>query len=262
MAVFNAEKYIKKSITSMLHQSYADWELLIINDGSTDNTEEIILQIKDPRIRYFKQANKGVSAARNVGLQHLRGDYFCFLDADDALPPNSLEIRLKQFQTNPQVSFVDGHVSIRDQELHTETSHYKPSIKGNIFNDLVRLNTSCYFGPSWMIKRDPSREYKLIEGLSHAEDLCFYLSLAKDGLYDYVEEEVLWYRKGHTSAMSNVKGLEKGYNFYYDYAKSLGAEKKDLTYLKWRLRRIIFLSYLFDTKSPWAALKSLFHNYK
>lgn len=262
MAAYNAEKFINDAINSVIEQSFTDWELLIVNDGSSDTTERLILQFQDPRIRYFKQINKGVSSARNLGLEKMRGDFFCFHDADDVLPPNSLNVRLNQFQKNPNINFVDGWVSVRDQELKTETYRYIPSLKGKIFNELVRLNTHCYFGPSWMIKRDPEQTYRMIEGLSHAEDLCFYLALAKEGNYDFVDEEVLWYRKGHTSAMSNVKGLEKGYYYYYTYAKTLGAEKKDLNYLKWRLRRIIFLSYLFDNNAPWHALKSLFHNYR
>lgn len=262
MPVYNAVNFIQIAIESVIAQSYSNWELIIINDGSTDSTIEITLSFLDKRIKYFEQENKGVSAARNVGLEKMKGEYFCFLDADDALPPNSLEVRIRKFFENQEITFIDGRVSVRDQYLKSEIGKFVPAKRGQIFNDLVRLNETCYFGPSWLIKRKPNKIYKMIEGLSHAEDLCFYLSLAKDGLYDYVDEEVLWYRKGHTSAMSNVKGLEKGYHFYFDYAKSLGAEKKDLTYLKWRLRRIIFLSYLFDNKAPWAALKSIFHKYK
>ena len=66
-----------------------------------------------------------------------------------------------------------------------------------------------------MIKVEENTAYQFQKGLTHGEDLCFYLSIAKGRKYGYVEEEILWYRKGHNSAMSNVEGLEKGYHFYY-----------------------------------------------
>lgn len=262
MPVYCGEKFIEEAIRSVLDQTYPHWELLIINDGSTDNTEEIVLQIKDPRIRYFKQPNKGVSAARNVGLEKMKGDYFCFLDADDVLPPKSLEHRVNKFYTNPDIKFVDGVISFRDNQLEEELFRYKPSIRGSVFSNLVKLDINCFAGNTWMVKRELNKVYKFIEGLTHSEDICFYLSLAKVGLYDYVDEEILWYRKGHNSAMRNIRGLETGYHFYYSYAKSIGAVPSDLTYLRWRLRRIIFLSYLFDAKDLGRAVKSLFHVYK
>src|SRR5690606_24934270 len=128
MPAYNATTYIADAIESVLHQTHPHWELLIINDGSKDNTEEIIKPfLSDSRIQYFKQENKGVSAARNVGLKNMKGDYFCFLDADDVLPPNSLADRLKIFQTNSQVKYVDGVVEKKDHSLKQILLIYIPA---------------------------------------------------------------------------------------------------------------------------------------
>ncbi len=90
MPAYNAEKCIGRAIASVLGQSRKDWELLVIDDGSTDGTDRVVSGFADPRLRYFYQENGGVSAARNRGIREAQGDYICFLDADDAWRENHL----------------------------------------------------------------------------------------------------------------------------------------------------------------------------
>lgn len=245
MPAYNAGKYISESIKSLQKQSHNRWELLVINDGSTDSTKEIILQFDDKRIYYFEQANKGVSAARNVGLANMRGDYFCFLDADDVLPPKSLESRIKVFGQFSDVDFVDGSVEIRNADLSNVLSTYQPSYKGNPHDLLARLDQRCFFGPSWMIRRKEGVNYQFKEGMTHGEDLLFYLSISEVGNYSYTPEVILHYRKNKGSAMSNLKGLEQGYMFFYQYVKNLfTVSTSTKSYLRRRIIRIMFLSYI------------------
>ncbi len=93
--VFNSEKYIAETIRSILSQTYTNIELIIVNDGSTDKSEDIILSFKDERIVYCKQENKGQAAASNFGLFKATGDYIKFFDADDIMNPIHLETQLK-----------------------------------------------------------------------------------------------------------------------------------------------------------------------
>lgn len=83
--VYNVEKYLKKCLDSILNQSYDNFEVIIINDGSTDSSEEIIKSYNDSRIKYYKQENKGLSIARNKGVEKSSGDYLLFVDSDDYL---------------------------------------------------------------------------------------------------------------------------------------------------------------------------------
>ncbi len=92
MPAYNSEKFIMKSIKSVLAQTYTDFELIVIDDGSTDGTKAQIEQFDDDRIRYIYQENAGVSAARNKGILESKGQYVCFLDSDDEWKPNHLEL--------------------------------------------------------------------------------------------------------------------------------------------------------------------------
>ena len=89
--VFNGEKYIKKCLESIINQTYKDIEIVIVNDGSTDDTKKIIESYKDKRIKLINQENMGLSLSRNVGIDNSKGDYLYFVDVDDYLEKDALE---------------------------------------------------------------------------------------------------------------------------------------------------------------------------
>src|SRR5690606_24677968 len=159
MPAYNAAAYIHEAAQSVLSQSYPMLELIVVNDGSSDNTEEIIGGFSDSRIRYFSQQNKGVSAARNLGLREMEGNYFCFLDADDFMPSNSLLSRLKIFESNENVDFVDGRIEVYDARLTKVVRVWKPEYQGNPLPDLLQMTGDSFFGLSWMIRRKPETSY-------------------------------------------------------------------------------------------------------
>jgi teichuronic acid biosynthesis glycosyltransferase TuaG len=108
MPAYNAAKYLRQAVESVLAQDYPHWELIIINDGSTDGTGKIAQSFTDQRVIYLEQPNGGVSTARNAGLARMHGEFFCFLDADDVMPQGSLSSRLKVFKEHPALVFVGG----------------------------------------------------------------------------------------------------------------------------------------------------------
>jgi glycosyltransferase involved in cell wall biosynthesis len=89
---FNRAKYLPSSIGSVLNQTFQDWELIVVDDGSTDNTQEVVESFNDPRITYVYQENAERSAARNNGIKHAKGEWICFLDSDDEYNPLHLPI--------------------------------------------------------------------------------------------------------------------------------------------------------------------------
>lgn len=249
MPAYNAASFIEEAIHSVLQQSYSNWELIIINDGSQDDTEAKILSFGDSRIRYFSQENQGVSAARNVGLANMRGDYFCFLDADDAYFPDSLEKRIQVLQQNPDVHFVDGYVHVTQDDLKTLIRVWKPQLR-QIFPRpyLMRLDRRIFITITWMIRRNPAVDYRFLSGMTHAEDLLFFIQYAKEGLYDYVNSPTTYYRVSGSTAMTNIKGLERGYfTLYRNILNIVGRGQFTFArrlYLRYRITRILFLSFL------------------
>ncbi|WP_051287219.1 glycosyltransferase family 2 protein [Algoriphagus mannitolivorans] len=107
---YNQGKYLAEAIESVINQSYSNWECVIINDGSKDNTEEVALSFvgKDPRIRYFSQANQGVAAARNKGLSEISGDFIQFLDADDYLHHGKFSTQVKRLEEELEIDVIFG----------------------------------------------------------------------------------------------------------------------------------------------------------
>jgi len=116
MAAYNAANYISESIQSILDQTFKNFELLIVNDGSTDETVNIIGNFKDPRIRLIhNDKNRGLTYTRNVALNEARGEYIAILDSDDVAIHNRLELQYNFFLEHPDFALCGGHGSVIDE---------------------------------------------------------------------------------------------------------------------------------------------------
>jgi glycosyltransferase involved in cell wall biosynthesis len=177
----------------------------------------------------------------------MKGDYFCFLDADDVLPPNSLEARLKVFEENPALTFVDGSVLFKDETLSQTNRIYRPRFTGNPLAELLQLSDSCFACPSWMIKRTEANAHiRMNEKITHGEDLLFYIEHARlGGMYGYTHEVVLQYRQHPHSAMRNLEALEKGYWQIYDQIKDWEEFTPELKRIyRYKVKKFMMLDYL------------------
>jgi glycosyltransferase involved in cell wall biosynthesis len=245
MPAYNAENYIAEAISSVIDQTYSNWELLIVNDGSIDKTESIVLSFQDERIRYFSQINLGVSAARNTALRNMKGTFFCMLDSDDLLPQNSIKLRIDKMNSSPEVEFLDGTVIVKNTTLDKTLKSFRFNHYGNPTKSLVRLDGNCFFGPSWMIRIVKDKHYCFDETITHGEELMLYLSVSNEGIYASIDDPILIYRKSKNSAMSNLRGLESGYKkILSEVMKMSYVSAEDKAYMKARINRIMFLSYL------------------
>ncbi len=108
ITLFNYEEYVAECITSCIEQTYENIEIIVIDDCSTDRSYEVAEKFKN-HIRLFQtDENRGYSHAKNVGIREAEGEYICFIDADDLLVPESLEVRMREFKENPSLGFVHG----------------------------------------------------------------------------------------------------------------------------------------------------------
>ena len=141
--VFNRSKILSTAIDSVLKQSYQDYELVIVDDGSQDNTREVVQTFNDPRIKYIYQENKGVCAARNTGISNAEGFYITFLDSDDKVEPEWLN-DFYQFSINKtaDIVFCDMKVYIWDGRVKVNKAQFRYNKEANN-NGMFMPGTFC-----------------------------------------------------------------------------------------------------------------------
>jgi glycosyltransferase involved in cell wall biosynthesis len=175
---YNQARFLGEAIESALSQTYKNFEVVVVDDGSDDHTSEVAARYG--RVRLVRQENKGLSAARNRGFAEGRGEYVVFLDADDRLLPDALEVGVGKLETHPNCAFVSGHCTLiavdgsalqTPHQFHIRKAHYRALLRGNyiwnpasvIYRSTV-LNSIGGFDPSV----SPSADYDL------------YLRIARD----------------------------------------------------------------------------------
>lgn len=125
--LYNKANYIKTTIESVLAQTYKDLEVIVVDDGSTDSSTEIVENIADDRIRLIRQSNAGVSAARNAGLKEAEGEWIAFLDADDEWLPAKLADQTQAIKAHQDLVWsASGFVMVRDNKIITEPERFDP----------------------------------------------------------------------------------------------------------------------------------------
>lgn len=259
MPTYNAEPYITEAVDSVLAQTYTNWELLLVNDGSTDGTAALIERFTDPRIRKFAKENGGIGSARNLAISHMRGEYLCFCDSDDKLPPNSIEARLNALLADPEASFSDGVVLVYDRQLEHVSRVFRPHFTGEPLLELVGMTGSCFLGTTWMIRLDPTMKLQFNTNVTHAEDLMFFMSIAAGRKYIHVDAEVYYYRITGHSTMSDVEGLANSLRYLEQWMKRTLPEvpRSMVRKFTWRRKRIIAGTF-YQQGKIWKAFKAIF----
>lgn len=254
----DAASYLNEAVQSVIDQEYTNWELLAIDNASSDGGGKLVSQFADPRIQLFSAAEPGVSKARNVGLDAAQGQFVCFLDADDRLPPQSLSSRVAALQQSPHADFCDGTVHFFDQHFQQQERTWRPSFSGKPLDELVKLTGSCFMGISWICRRTSIGNIRFPEGQTHSEDLSFYLQLASiGGDYIFVDVPVYEVRLRPDSAMSGIAGLESGYAAVAEQLPALYISEDVQRAFRRRVRRILFRTYLkrFRPGEAWRAFR-------
>lgn len=213
MPAFNAERYIARSIESALCQTYPHWELVVVNDGSMDQTAEIIAGFHDPRIRVFYQPNGGEAAARNTALQNTRGEYLTFLDADDLYLPDHLERIVQFFQDHPETGGVytnGAYINQDGERLKLLSDRRRGPFTGDIFAEVIR--SSDVFGAPLCValKTQVIREHSLTfdTRITIGPDWDFLAEYAEVATFEYIDAVTCLYRV-HPSQISTRTGSSK-----------------------------------------------------
>jgi glycosyltransferase involved in cell wall biosynthesis len=217
---FNCKRYIQETIDSVLNQSFENFELIIVDDGSTDGQFDLIFPYcqRDQRVRYVYQENKGVSSARNTGFNHSFGHYVAFLDSDDVWLPNNLELKV--------VKFAEGDFGLvhSDGYLMDENSLPKEGLmtgcEGMLLQGILEWKSTQVPGPSSiLVKREVLNTIGLFDtALSTSADHDFFLRVASRFAIGRVAKPTWKYRLHSMNMHKNISLME--HDILYVYRKA------------------------------------------
>jgi glycosyltransferase involved in cell wall biosynthesis len=201
--VYNTERFIADAIKSILAQTYRSFELIVVDDGSTDQTREIILSF--PSVKYLYQANSGVASARNRGVKTSCGEFLAFLDADDLWMPDKLSLQMAAFEADPTLEIVSGHVeqfvdTDMDPNLAQKYALYTAPLQG-------------YVPVAMLIKR---RAFEAIgifhESFQTAETISWVAGIVDKNLKVLILPDVVARRRIHGKNISMLNRKENNHN--------------------------------------------------
>jgi glycosyltransferase involved in cell wall biosynthesis len=208
ITTYNRARYLPEAILSAEAQSFADMEILVVDDGSTDETPEVLAGFGD-RIRVVRQENGGRSAARNTAIKEARGTYVAFCDSDDRWLPGKLERQLAAFDANPKLGMAHGHVEVIDDEGRVlpemsawhqglfETAHEKPVTYARYAYDCRCFSTTVMI-PRALLERLGGYDPSLL-----LDDYDLYLRLALEAPIEFLHGAPLAQYRHHPGQMTS-----------------------------------------------------------
>lgn len=206
LPTYNRAGLIGETIQSVIDQSYPQWELIVIDDGSNDDSKERVARFNDTRIQYHFIEHTGIlGKVRNAGMRLARGNYIAFLDSDDIWLPHKLEFQLSLLKKYPQASFVFGHgVQFGDGAIAPPL--LENLFVGNVFLPLLLEERFVFYVPTVLFKMQIlEKEHEINENLRSGGDIDFFLRMAHHHAGIFSNEIVVRIRK---HKHSHTDGLE------------------------------------------------------
>lgn len=251
--VYNVENYVDKCIDSVLSQTYKDWELILVDDGSTDNRGKICddYALKDSRIKVIHKENGGLPSARKAGLEIAKGDFIFHLDGDDFIPENTLEILInKQKECDADIVIGDFQV-VRGEQYCEIFNDYKFSFLNNIEYTKQLLNVGAFFVWGKLIRANINKNIEIPLDIQYTEDAIAMIQIANNAKKIAKVDAITYYylkrENAYTSSISK-KNLIQWYKssvFIENYIKSTNKELIDCEeFIKFKLSQIaIYLQH-------------------
>ena len=210
---YNSSRTIRETLQSVFSQTYSDFEILLINDGSTDNLMEVLKCFQDSRLQILNYENGGLSVARNRGIDRASGEYLTFLDADDLWSPDKLESHVNALdnaqKTNPKAGVVYSWSYLLDDESNTYYISHSLRDEGNVLTKILEGNLVAN-GSNPMITREAIDSVGYFDSdFQGASDWEYWIRLAQQWDYILIPLRQVFYRQSCTSMSSNVDKMEQ-----------------------------------------------------
>ncbi len=228
MPVYNRAEYLKKSIQSILNQTFKDFEFIIVNDGSADNSIDIIKSFNDPRIKIFENdKNRGIVYSRNRGLSEAKGEFISMFDSDDIAVPNKLEIQLDFLKNNPDFAMVGSWVRWIDEHNNFLKNKWKLTAKPEKI-PAIMLFRNYFVQSTVVIRKNAIPDGKYSEGFDIVEDSKMWFDVALKHKVANIQKYLVYYRvhSGNISDL-NPKHFENSKKLFRYIFKMLDIEPTD-----------------------------------
>ncbi len=230
---YNSLKFLPETMESVFRQTFKDFEVIVVNDGSSDDTEHWVSQIADPRIKLICQENKGLSGARNTGITHASGEYIAFLDADDLWEATKLEKQVLCLEENSEIGLVYTWVALIDENSKFTGRVFKNYAENDVWHQLIEHNI-VESGSVAMVRRQCFETCGVFDRnlRSFVEDWDMWLRIASRYPFKVLKEPLVYYRQHSTSASRNWEAMEQSFRIVIE--KAFASAPPKLHYLKGR----------------------------
>jgi glycosyltransferase involved in cell wall biosynthesis len=201
---YNQVRFVASTVESVLAQTYPNVEIIVVDDGSTDNTREVLAAFSE-NIRYIYQENRGLAGARNTGFLASHGDYLLFLDSDDLIHPDKLGLHVALLEAEPDFSLVYSAWQQINEDGTQVLGEVRPNKQGHLLKELLG-RSFFFFASAAVVRRECLEQVGLFdESLRWGEDADMWLRLARAGYaFGYLDQPLLQYRIHANSMTANV----------------------------------------------------------
>jgi len=257
---YNREKFLPEAIDGVLAQTFGDFELIVVDDGSTDNSREILeaYQARDSRIRTFWQENQGQSVARNVALAEARGAFICFLDSDNYWPAEKLQQQITLFDENPSVDVIYGDIITVDEDGREHTRLNMTRHSGHIAKWMLRDN--CVSMNTAMARRECFDQMGGMSGQRRvADDYDLWLKFSARYQFLYVPKFWAFYRVMDDQISSDKTARFDSneaiiHNFRKNYPDAVTQQEFDAGFAVFYVRKARYLASVGRKKEAYGEL--------
>ncbi len=247
---YNAERTILETIKSVQQQSFTDFELIVINDGSSDRTLELLLAVEDSRLKIFSYENGGLPVARNRGISHAGGEFIAFLDADDLWTPDKLELQLAALQKHPKAGVAYSWTHFMDEQGGSFHAGEPILFEGDVYADLLVWNFIASGSNPLIRKQAIESVGEFDPTLRSCEDWDLWLRLAARWPFVVVPKPQILYRLSSTSMSSKIKVMEEAHLTTIE--RAFQSAPQEIQHLKHQILANVyrFLAHLCLTRVP------------
>ncbi|MDD5680055.1 MAG: glycosyltransferase [Candidatus Omnitrophica bacterium] len=235
---YNRANYICNAIDSVLAQTYKDFEIIVVDDGSTDNTKEILRQYDD-KIRYFYQDNRGVSVSRNKGMREANGEYVAFLDSDDIWMPNKLERQISYMDSNPDIGLTYSFARYYSKDENYEK--IRPKSIAITIKDMIETDAVLPTSTVMLRKKCLDCVGFFDESMFGMEDFDFWFRVAERFPINFISDIMVHVRSFDVNLSNQNEKMWSGYIAVYN---KLIQKYKNVYDLRYMIRRLANRHYL------------------